>query len=172
MSVADAAKALVLLLVVGLLQVTIVSSIEVASGHADLVLVVLVSIALLRGPIIGASAGFWAGLVVDFAALAAVGLSSLLLTLVGYGAGRFGQAASKSSPHPPIVAVAVATVGATLGSGLLHFMLGQSAPAGELLGGVLLPALALNVLLAYPVHRLNRRLFAQPEREAREAVLV
>ena len=135
-------------------------------------LVVLVSIALLRGPVLGATAGFWAGLVVDFAALAAIGLTSLLLTLVGYGAGRFGEMTSRSSAHAPLVAVAGATVAATLGSGLLHFMLGQTAPAGQLLGGVLLPALALNVLLAYPVHRLNRRLFARPGREAREAVLV
>ena len=161
-----------LLLVAGLLQVTIVSSIEVGSGHPDLVLVVLVSIALLRGPVLGATAGFWAGLVVDFAALAAIGLTSLLLTLVGYGAGRFGEMTSRSSAHAPLVAVAAATVAATLGSGLLHFMLGQTAPAGQLLVGVLLPALALNVLLVYPVHRLNRRLFARPAREAREAVLV
>lgn len=172
MSVADAAKALALLLVAGLLQVTIVSSIEVGSGHADLVLVVLVSIALLRGPMLGSAAGFWAGLVVDFAALAAIGLTSILLTLVGYGAGRFGEMTSRSSAHAPLVAVAAATVAATLGSGLLHFMLGQTAPAGQLLVGVLLPALALNVLLVYPVHRLNRRLFARPAREAREAVLV
>ena len=92
MIVADAAKAFALLLLAGLLQVTIVSSVEVASGHADLVLVVVVSIALLRGAVFGAIAGFWAGLVVDVAALSTVGLSSLLLTLVGYGAGRFGEA--------------------------------------------------------------------------------
>ena len=172
MSPLDTAKAVGLLLLVGLLQVTIVSSFEVASGHADLVLVTVVAIALLRGAMLGALVGFWAGLVVDFAALDTLGLTSLLLTLAGYGAGRFGEATSRSSPHPPLIAVALATGGVVIASGLLHFMLGQSVPAGDLLGRVLLPELGLNLLLAYPVYRLCRRVFVVSEREPREAVLV
>jgi rod shape-determining protein MreD len=172
MSGAAVAKAALLLLLAGLLQATIVSSLEVGSGHPDLTLVLVVSIALLRGPLLGAVAGFWAGLVLDVAAFETLGLSSLLLTLVGYLAGRFGEATSKSSPHPPLVAVALATIGVALGSGLLHFMLGESVAASDLFGRVLLPTLALNLLLAYPVHRLNRQLFPSPERERREALLV
>ena len=172
MSALDAAKAAGVLLAAGLLQVTLVTSVEVADGHADLVLVALVAISLLRGPMLGAVAGFWAGLVVDFAALETVGLTSLLLTLVGYGAGRFGEVMSRTSPYPPLIAVAVATAAVVLGSGLLHFMLGQSVPAGELFGRVLLPTVALDVLIAYPVYRLGRRLFAAPAREPKEAVLV
>ena len=172
MTVADVAKATGLLLVVSLLQVTIMSSIEVADGHPDLALVTLVAIALLRGPLLGAIVGFWAGLVIDFATLDAIGLTSLLLTAAGYGAGRFGEATSRTSPHPPLIAVALATVAVVLGSGLLHFMLGQSVSAGELLGPVLLPTLALNLLLAHPVYRLTRRVFAERLRDRREAVLV
>ena len=75
MSWSDAAKALGLLVLLVLLQVTIVTPIEVASGHPDLVLVFLVSLALLRGPMLGAVAGFWAGLLLDSAALAPPGVS-------------------------------------------------------------------------------------------------
>lgn len=169
---ADAWKAVALLFVAALLQVSIVAPLEVARGHPDLVLVLVVAIALLRGPVVGAVGGFWAGLVVDVAALQTLGLSSLLLTVAGYGAGRFGDVTSRSSPHPPLVAVALATVAVVLGSAMLHFMLGLGASAGEVLGQVLLPTLALNLLLAYPVYRLSVRVFRPPAREPREAAAV
>ncbi len=169
----DAWKAVGLLFLAAVLQVSIVAPLEVARGHPDLVLVLVVAIALLRGPGLGAVGGFWAGLVVDVAALQTLGLSSLLLTVAGYGAGRFGEITSRSSPHPPLVAAALATVGVVLGSAMLHFMLGQGAPAGEVLGGVLLPTVALNLLLAYPVYRLSLRLFpVAAARERREAAAV
>ena len=172
MSAVDLGKAALLLLIAALLQVAMVSSAEVANGHPDLVLVLLVSIALLRGPLLGAVAGFCAGLVLDFAALQTLGLSSLLLTLAGYGAGRVGEVTSKGSPHPPFIAVALATGAVVVGSAILHFMLGDGVPASELFARVLLPTLALNLLLAYPVYRLARRLFPVTERERLEARLV
>ncbi len=168
---ADAWKAVALLFVGAILQVSIVAPLEVARGHPDLVLVLVVAIALLRGPVVGAVGGFWAGLVVDVAALQMLGLSSLLLTVAGYSAGRFGEITSRSSPHPPIVAVALVTVGVVLGSAMLHFMLGLGASAGEVLLQVLLPTLALNLLLAYPVYRLCRRVFGVRARERREVSL-
>ncbi len=166
---ADAWKAVGLLFVAALLQVSIVAPLEVARGHPDLVLVLVVAIALLRGPVVGAVGGFWAGLVVDVAALQTLGLSSLLLTVAGYLAGRFGEVTSRSSPHPPLVAVALATLWLAVGSAAVHFMLGESVPASRLFGAVLVPTLALNLLLAYPVYRLCRRLFPARVRERREA---
>ena len=168
MSAVELAKALAFLLAVALVQVSLATPFEVASGHPELVVVALVALALVRGPLVGAVAGFWAGLVVDVAAMGAVGLSSLLLTLAGYWAGRFGQATTRSSPHPPLVAVALATVWVVIGSGLLHFMLGQGAPVTVLLGEVLVPTLALNLILAYPVYRLVVRLFPPELRDRRE----
>jgi rod shape-determining protein MreD len=151
-----------------LLQIMFVSEVEVASGHPDLVLVMVVVIALLRGPLVGAAAGFWAGLLVDVATFETLGLSSLLLTLAGYGAGRLGQVMSKTSPHPPLIAVGLATVGVLLGSTFLHFVLGTTVGVATLFGRVLLPTLALNLLLAWPLHRLVRRLFPPTTRERRE----
>ena len=165
-------KAVGFLFVAALVQVSLATPVEVANGHPDVVLVVLVAVALLRGPLVGALAGFWAGLVVDMAALQTLGLSSLLLTLTGYWAGRFGELTTRSSPHPPLIAVALATVAVVVGSGLVHFMLGQGAPAAVLLGQVLLPTVALNLLLAYPVYRLAERVFPVVQRERREAAVV
>ncbi len=132
----------------------------------------LAAVALLRGPIYGACAGFFAGLIADIATLETLGLTSLLLTLAGYWAGRFGELTTRNSPHPPLVAVALATIAVVLGSALLHFMLGLGASAGEVLLQVLLPTLALNLLLAYPVYRLAVRVFRAPAREPRETPAV
>jgi len=165
----DAVKAAALLLLVAPFQVSIVSSLEVAEGHPDAILVLLVAIALLRGPVFGSLAGFWAGLAIDVATLAEpLGLSSLLLTLVGYWSGRLGEVTSRSSAHVPLVAVALATLGYGLGSLVVRFMLGTALPASEFLLAVLLPTLALNVLLTYPLYAGVRRLFRAPVRGGKE----
>ena len=164
----DPLKAGGLLLLAALVQISIASTIGVADGHPDVVLVVLIGIALLRGPLFGAVAGFWAGLVLDVASLETLGLTSLLLTLAGYFAGRLGDVTTKSSAHPSLVAVALGTIGFSVGSAVVHFMLGSTLSAGQFFAGVLLPTLALNLLLAYPIYGLCRRIFPAERPERRE----
>ena len=166
--IADAVKAGALLLFVALVQVSIASTVEVAEGHPNLVLVLVVALALLRGPILGACAGFWAGLILDVASLGTLGLTSLLLTLAGHFSGRFGEATSRSSAHPQLVAVALATVAVGLADGVLHFMLGSTLSASDFFVAVLLPTLALNMLLSYPIYALARRIFPVTPRVRRE----
>lgn len=166
---ADVLKAGGLLLVAALVQVSIASAIEVAEGHPDIVLVLVIGIALLRGPLFGAVAGFWAGLVLDVVSLETLGLTALLLTLAGYFAGRLGDVTTKSSAHPSLIAVGLGTIGFAVGSAVLHFMLGSTLSANQFFVGVLLPTLALNLLLAYPLYGLCRRLF-QPEPGPRREV--
>ena len=168
MTGADWAKAAGILLAVAFLQLTLVTPFEVASGHPDIVLCFLVSLALLRGPVVGAVMGFAAGLLLDLATFGTVGLLSLVLTLAGYWAGRFGVLTTRSSPHPPLIAIALATVWVAVGSAFLEFLLGEGVPASELFGQVLLPTLALNLLLTIPVYRLTCRLFPPEQRERRE----
>ncbi len=166
--IADFIKAGGLMVVAALVQVSLASTIEVAEGHPDVVLVLVIGIALLRGPVFGAVVGFWAGLVLDVVSLETLGLTSLLLTLAGYFAGRLGDVTTKSSAHPSLVAVALGTIGFGIGSAVLHFMLGSTISAGEFFVGVLLPSLALNLLLAYPLYGLCRRIFHAEARERRE----
>jgi rod shape-determining protein MreD len=146
--------------------VTIFSGVEILGGTPDLVLVTLVAIALLRGSIYGASAGFAAGLLVDTANLGTLGVTSLLLTLAGYWIGRYGETTGRDRAHAPFVSVAVATVLVQLGALILHYMLGDTVSAQRVLLEALPPKVALNLLLTLPVYALARRLFAlaaQPE---------
>jgi rod shape-determining protein MreD len=166
----DALKAGVLLLLAAAFQVSLFSSLEVAEAQPDVVLVLLVALALLRGPLFGACAGFWAGLVLDTAALETLGLTSLLLTIAGYWSGRFGEVTTRASAHPPLIAVGLATLGVGFGSAVVHFMLGSTIPVSHFFAGVLLPSLALNLLLAYPLYGLTRRLFPPHPKERRVEV--
>ncbi|HEX2045319.1 MAG TPA: rod shape-determining protein MreD [Gaiellaceae bacterium] len=170
MTAVEAVKAGLVLLLAALVQVSIAAWIEVAEGHPDVVLVVLVALALVRGPIFGAAAGFWAGIVLDTAALETFGLTSLLLTLVGYWAGRFGDVTTRASAHPPLIAVALGTLGFALGSAVIHFMLGETTSASQFFAAVLVPTLALNMLLAYPLYGLIRRVFPPAVRPRRGEV--
>jgi rod shape-determining protein MreD len=106
----DAFKAGLLLFFAVLLQVSVLSAYTLFDGGADLVLVTLLSLALLRGSIFGAVAGFGAGLLLDIAYLDTLGFTSLLLTLAGFWIGRYGETTARDRFHAPFVSVGVVAV--------------------------------------------------------------
>jgi rod shape-determining protein MreD len=163
--VADAAKAAALLFAAVVIQVSLLSSLEVLGGLPDLVLLAVVSVALLRGPTFGAVGGFGAGLLLDTATLGTLGVSSLLLTLAGYWAGRYGETTGRDRGHAPFLAVAGATVLFAAASLVLHFMLG-ARPSARLVLDALPPTVLLNLLLTAPVYALWRRLLRPREHAA------
>jgi len=144
--------------VAALLQVTIVSSLDVFGGTADLLLVTLVSIGLIRGSAVGAAAGFGGGLLVDAATLGTLGANALLLTIAGYWAGRYGETTGRDRAHAPLLAVGVITIGFAVAGFALYFMLGEDVSARHALFDTLLPALVLNLALTLPVHAVCRAL--------------
>ena len=153
----DAAKAAVLLFLAVVLQISIASGIDILNGRPDLLLVTLVAVALLRGAVVGAVAGFFAGLVLDTATLSTLGLTSLLLTLFGYWIGCYGETTGRDRAHAPFLSVGVVTDLYALGALVLHFVLGESAPARAVLVEGLPPAIVLNLLLTAPVYAVVRR---------------
>jgi rod shape-determining protein MreD len=171
--IGDVLKAAVIVCVAAVVQVSFVNAFELAEGRAGILLLVIVSIALLRGPLFGTCAGFAAGLIVDVATLGTLGLTSLLLTIAGYWAGRLGDATSNHENQRAriLLAVALLTVGVEIGSLIVHVLLGESASLGGTIWRVLAPTLALNLALAIPAYALCRRLFPPPVRR-REAALV
>lgn len=154
---AEAGKAGALLFLVAIVQVSILAGVDIFGGTPDLLLVTLVAIALLRGTLVGAAGGFFAGLVVDTANLEMLGLTSLLLTVAGYWIGRYGETTGRDRGHAPFLSVAVVTLLYAFGALLVHFMLGQHAPAGTVAAGVW-AAIALNLVLTAPVYWIVRRL--------------
>ncbi len=148
MIVADALKAAILLFVVAVLQVSLLSSLHVAGGTPDILLVTLVAIALLRGAVFGAAGGFFGGLLIDTANLETLGLTSLLLTVGGYWIGRYGETNG----------ACVVTILYAFGVLILHFLLGDEVSARRVLIESLGPTLAFNLILTAPTYWLVKKL--------------
>ena len=163
MSPWDGVKIAVLLFVAAVAQVSIFSQIDAYGAAPDLLLVTLVAISLLRGSVAGAVGGFFAGLIVDTASLATLGLTSLALTLAGFWIGRYGETTGRDRGHAPYLSIGVVTVLYAIGLLVVHFVLGESAPGGAVFG-ILIPAVILNLVVTGPVYAVVRRLLRPIER--------
>jgi rod shape-determining protein MreD len=122
----------------------------------------------------GAVFGFGTGLFLDLALEQTVGLSSLVLLGVGYGAGRLRELRDPEGPLVPILVGAAATAAATAGYSLMQFLLGVDAPVSLLLARQILATTLLNAILAAPLYALVRRMLVSllpddPRRRRRRA---
>ena len=169
--IADSAKAGALAFFVVVLQLSIIANVEVLGGHPNLLLVTIVCMALLRGALLGAVAGFSAGLLADTGVFGTLGFTALLLTLAGYWAGRYGETTGRDRAHAPLLSIAVITVLYQVAALILRFMLGQSAPASHIFT-TLVPTVALNLILTVPVYVLVRRVLRPQEWTPREVRLL
>ena len=154
-------RALAVVFVGAMLQVVIVSSMVIGGGAPDLLLVVVVALGLLRGSIPGAVLGFVGGLIVDLATLGTLGVSSLILTLAGFWAGRYAETTGRGRRFAPILAVGTITLLAGVFGYLLHYLLDEDVVVRNALVTALAPAFVLNLVLALPVHRLVRALVGE-----------
>lgn len=169
----DALKAGVLVLAAVIVQLTIVNPLELLDGPADLLLCVLAAVALQRGAMLGASMGFWAGIVIDTASFGTIGLSSLVLTLTGYVVGRWGEGTSARARQLPrvLLAILLATTVSAAVAIVANFILGTSVSLGPVLGRSYAPTLVLNLIAAYPVFLLVRLLLPVRLRERGEVIV-
>lgn len=153
----DALKAALVLFVAALFQLAVLTDYR-PLRTSSIVVVALLSIALLRGSVFGAAAGFGTGLLLDTATLGTLGVTSLLLTVGGFWIGRYGETTARDRFHAPFVSVVVVTALLSFGQLALVFVLGEPAPAGIVVHALPL-GLILNLVLTVPVYALVRRLF-------------
>jgi len=158
MTPARIALAVVVVTVSVVLQVTLLSRLGLPGATPDLVLVVTMAYGFVRGPVVGASIGFSAGILLDLMppSLGYFGLTALLLAVAGFIAGTVAERSGG------VVALALATVavlclGMVVGRALLAGLLGDpritwgEVPVlalTEALYGVILSALAIPMLAA------------------------
>jgi rod shape-determining protein MreD len=167
----DVLKIAGLMFLAVVLQTSILSAIEFGGATPDLVLVMLVAIALLRGAITGAAVGFAAGLLLDTATLARLGETSLLLTVAGYWIGRYGETTGRDRTHAPLLSVAMVTLLYAVGALSLRVVLGDPVDATDLFRS-LFPGVLLNLLLTVPVYALVRRILGRPAWSPQEVRLL
>ena len=158
MTVGESAIVAGIVFVAVLLQATIFASLDVLGGTPDVLLLALLGIALLRGAVTGAVAGFSGGLLLDIVTLDTLGVTALVLALAGYWTGRYGETTGRGRAHAPILSVIVLTILVAVLGFFLHFLLGEEVSMRRALVEALLAGLGLNLIFGGPVFALCRAL--------------
>lgn len=149
-----------LVFVAAVIQVTAFTGARLLWAEPDLLLVTVVCVALVAGSIPGAVAGFAGGLLVDVMTLGTLGVTSIVLTLAGYWAGRYGETTGRGRRYAPVVAAFAISLLAGLGGVVLHFLLGQPVSAREALVSAL-PSAIVAAVLALGLHRVVSAVLAE-----------
>jgi rod shape-determining protein MreD len=138
-----------LVLVACVVQVVVVSPLQLPGAPPDLLLLVIAAIALALGPLSGAIVGFLAGLTADLVPPAdhLLGRYALVFCLIGYAVGLLRHEASDSVPIS-LAAVAIAAAAATVLYGLLGGLLSDERVSTQSLANSVPWSVAYDVVLA------------------------
>jgi rod shape-determining protein MreD len=146
---------LVLLAVV--LQLSGFSQMRILGGYVDLIPLVVAAVAIYAGSVTGAIVGFCTGLLIDLALGQNLGATSLVLTALGYGVGRYRDLRDPAHGLMPIPVAAAATLGYLLAVAAVSFMLEIGASVSPLVLREAVITVLLNIAVALPFFALVRR---------------
>ena len=140
-----------LLLVAVILQVSTLNQLPIFDGYADVVVLVVAAVAYYGGSVAGSATGFSAGLLLDLLTGTTMGASSLVLTAVGYGVGRFREVRDPSHGLLPLVVGTLATAAWVVAFAAVALMLDIGARVSPLVLRDMVMTILLNAVLALPV---------------------
>lgn len=122
----------------------------------DLVLVVVISLAILEGPTVGATSGFGGGLLRDLLVAAPKGLTGLAYLIVGYVVGIVRPYVQSTSVVVPVLGIFAGSLVGTALYVVLTVLLGEPVYSIVRVAQVVLLTAVYNTLLVpfvYPVVR-------------------
>lgn len=140
-----------LVLVATILQICGFGSGRVFGAYIDLMPLVVAAVAIYAGAIPGAAMGFATGLALDLLVGQTMGASSLVLTAVGYGVGRYREVRDPAHGLMPIPIGAAATFAWVLAYAAVSFMLDVGATVSWLVVREMVATTLLGAILALPV---------------------
>jgi rod shape-determining protein MreD len=146
-----------LVLLAVILQLSVLGHMRVLGGHLDLVVLVVAAVAFYAGSVPGAATGFATGFFLDLAAGQTMGLSSLVLTAVGYAVGRFREVRDPGHGLAPVAVGAAATAGWVSAFAAVSFMLDVGASVSALVFRDMIVTSLVGAAIALPVFALCRR---------------
>jgi rod shape-determining protein MreD len=141
-------------------QIGAVSEVPVFGVNVDLSPLLVAFAGLLCGSVLGAVTGFAVGLLVDLALVQTLGVTSLILTLIGYWCGRLRELRDPQAALTPLLVGAAASAVALVGYSLMEFMLGVDAPVSFELVRQIVLGVVVNTIVALPMWALVRRCLA------------
>ena len=132
----------------GVAHATVAPALRIAGVTPDLPLIVVVLLALRRGPEFGALAGFAAGLLQDAAGGGGIGVQALTKALIGFAIGAVGSRLSVGQPLVQVPGLVLLTIAEGLARFALLKLFRFPAPFGEVMLYVVLPQALYNGFLA------------------------
>jgi len=154
------------LVVAVVVQSTVLAGLRLAGVRPDLLVVAVVAVAMASDAPTGAVFGFAAGLVADLLFDLPVGVSALVYTLVGFGAGTVRVYVTSDRPLVHLALAGAASLASVWCSGLLLRVFELSSWSSVARSGPLVAGYNLLLTpLVYPVVRaLTERVPARPAR--------
>jgi rod shape-determining protein MreD len=140
-----------LILIAVVVQLAVVTQFTFWGANADLIPLIPLFVGLLGGPVAGSLVGFFTGLMIDMSLVQTLGVTSLLLTGVGYLGGRYRELRDTSHGLVPVVAGALATLLYAASFSLTQFLLGVESSVSGLVIRDTLVGVLINALLAAPL---------------------
>lgn len=145
-------------LVTVLLQISGLGSGRVFGGYIDIVPLAVAAVAIYGGSVPGAAMGFATGVLLDLLVGQTMGISSLVLTAVGYGIGRYREIRDPAHGLMPVPVGAVATFSWVVAFAAVAFMLDVGASVSPVVLREMAVTTLLGAVLALPVFAACRRL--------------
>jgi rod shape-determining protein MreD len=140
-----------------ILQISGLGSGRVLWGYLDLAPLVVAAVAIYGGSVAGAGMGFGVGLLLDLLVGQTMGVSSLVLTAVGYGVGRYREVRDPAHGLMPIPVGAAATLGWVVAFAAVSFMLDVGASVSLTVFREMIATTLLGAVFAMPVFAACRR---------------
>lgn len=131
----------------GVAQATLAPALRIGDVAPDLPLIMIVLLALRRGPEFGALAGFAAGLLQDAAGGGLIGVQALTKGLVGFGIGAVGGRLRVTQPLVQVPGLALLTLVEGLARFALLKLFHFPVPFGDLMIYVVIPQAVYNGFL-------------------------
>ena len=146
-----------LVLLVVVLEISGFSQMRILGGYIDLIPLVVGAVAIYAGSVTGAIVGFSTGLLMDLALGQNLGATSLVLTALGYGVGRYRDLRDPAHGLLPLPVAAAATLGYVVAVAAVSFMLDIGESVSVLVLREAAITILLNVAIALPFFALVRR---------------
>lgn len=146
-----------LLIVAVVVQTAVMAQFTPLGVVPDLTPALVACVGLLAGATVGAAFGFAIGVTLDLVLFQTLGVSALLMTTIGYLAGRMREMRDPVGPVVAPTAGAIATLFFVLAFALIQFSLGEPAPRPLPFIWQALIVTLFGALLAIPAYRVARR---------------
>lgn len=144
----------IMILLCFLLQTTVFQSLVLAGEVPNLILILVVAFAYMRGRKEGMYIGFASGLLIDLVYGDVVGLNAVLFVVVGYLVGICNEIYYRDELSVPIILIAISDFGFNFAYYVLHFLLRGRLQVFYYIWHIIMPEVVYTVLVACVLYRL------------------